>query len=65
MYVKYVLSMKLYYLISFVFHTGTLQKLYPSINSKDIITKMSRWFSGAPDRDGGKKERLMRKQNYA
>jgi len=31
---------------------------FPNIGSKEIQSQISRWFSGAKDREGGKKERL-------
>ncbi|XP_071642778.1 uncharacterized protein [Temnothorax longispinosus] len=36
----------------------TLKQLFPNICEKEILTRTSRWFSGAPDRDGGRKDRL-------
>jgi hypothetical protein len=29
-----------------------------NISGKEILSQLSRWFSGAKDREGGKKERL-------
>lgn len=34
------------------------------MNGKKISSQMSRWFSGAKDGEGGKKERLLKKLNY-
>ncbi|XP_043473318.1 uncharacterized protein LOC122505636 isoform X2 [Leptopilina heterotoma] len=34
---------------------------YENTSNADILTKISRWLSGAPDRDGGKKERRSQK----
>lgn len=31
---------------------------FPNIGSKEIQSQISRWFSGAKDREGGKEERL-------
>ncbi|XP_065674159.1 uncharacterized protein LOC105845601 isoform X3 [Hydra vulgaris] len=33
---------------------------FPDINEKEISSKISRWFSGAKDRDGGKRYRLLK-----
>ncbi|XP_065670956.1 uncharacterized protein LOC136089185 [Hydra vulgaris] len=35
---------------------------FPEINEKQISSQISRWFSGAKDRDGGKKNRLLNKK---
>lgn len=32
----------------------------PNLNIKDISSQLSRWFSGAKDRESGKKERQNR-----
>lgn len=38
----------------------TLLQLHPNSDSKEILAKTGRWLSGAPDRDGGKKQREQR-----
>jgi len=38
-----------------------LANKYPEIREKEFATSLSRWFSGAKDRDGGKKERMVKK----
>lgn len=34
-----------------------------AVNEKDIISKLSRWFTGAGDRNGGRKERYVQDRN--
>lgn len=36
---------------------------FPNIAGKEIQSQISRWFSGAKDREGGKKERLEKSSN--
>lgn len=42
------------------FLSDTLKQLFPSTSNKDILSRLSRWLSGAPDRDDGRKERMTR-----
>lgn len=37
---------------------------FPDMAQKEICSTLSRWFSGAKDREGGKKERTFKKVNY-
>ncbi|CAI6359818.1 unnamed protein product [Macrosiphum euphorbiae] len=34
---------------------------FPEVREKEFSSNLSRWFSGAKDRDGGKKERMAKK----
>jgi len=34
---------------------------FPEVREKEFAATLSRWFSGAKDRDGGKKERMAKK----
>lgn len=43
------------------FHLAVLYTKFPDTNNKEISSVISRWFSGAKDRDGGKKERSLKK----
>eukprot|EP00102_Acyrthosiphon_pisum_P019115 XP_016656325.1 PREDICTED: uncharacterized protein LOC107882474 [Acyrthosiphon pisum] len=38
-----------------------LTSKYPDIKEKEISSDLSRWFSGAKDREGGKRERIVNK----
>ncbi|XP_022171041.1 uncharacterized protein LOC111034231 [Myzus persicae] len=41
-----------------------LNTKFPDTNNKEISSVVSRWFSGAKDRDGGKKERSLKKMKF-
>jgi len=43
------------------FHLEVLYTKFPDTNNKEISSVISRWFSGAKARDGGKKERSLKK----
>lgn len=45
----------------FHFISEVLSTKFPDISGKEIASQLSRWFSGAKDREGGKRERLNRK----
>ena len=34
---------------------------HPEIKEKEMFSTISRWFSGAKDREGGRRERIMAK----
>lgn len=36
---------------------------FPIIDNKEVQSQISRWFSGAKNREGGKKERLEKSSN--
>jgi len=38
-----------------------LASKFPEVSEKEFAATLSRWFSGAKDRDGGKKERMAKK----
>jgi len=38
-----------------------LANKFPEVREKEFSSILSRWFSGAKDRDGGKKERMAKK----
>jgi hypothetical protein len=48
-------------LLHFFFFLEVITYNFSGVATKDISTQISRWFSGAKDRDGGKKERLLNK----
>ena len=37
------------------FNLEVLTMKFPETNNKEILSVLSRWFSGAKDREGGKK----------
>jgi len=37
----------------------------PNLKLKDISSQLSRWFSGAKDREGGKKDRIFKKMKHS
>lgn len=39
--------------------SDVLTSKYPDIKEKEISSDLSRWFSGAKDREGGKRERIV------
>lgn len=47
-----------------IFILDVINTKFPDINQKEICSTLSRWFSGANDREGGKKERSLKKLNY-
>ena len=46
-----------FHIVSFCFIEIALQK-FPALSVKDFNAYITRWFSNAGDRDGGKKDRL-------
>jgi len=38
-----------------------LTSKYPAIKAKEMSNDLSRWFTGAKDREGGKRERTVNK----
>jgi hypothetical protein len=47
-----------------IFTLDVITTKFPDTNQKEICSTLSRWFSGAKDREGGKKERSLKKLNY-
>lgn len=41
--------------------SDVLNSKYPDIKEKEMSNDLSRWFSGAKDREGGKRERILNK----
>jgi len=55
---KIWLKQSLYYMLIV---SDVLTSKYPDIKEKEMSSDLSRWFSGAKDREGGKKERIVNK----
>jgi len=53
-----------YFMNNIFFHLEVLNTKFPDTNNKKISSVVSRWFSGAKDRDGGKKERSLKKMKF-
>lgn len=53
-----------YFMNNIFFHLEVLNTKFPDTNNKEISSVVSRWFSGAKDRDGGKKERSVKKMKF-
>jgi len=47
------------------FHLEVLNTKFPDTNNKEISSVVSLWFSGAKDRDGGKKKRSLKKMKFS
>ncbi|XP_022183150.1 uncharacterized protein LOC111042754 [Myzus persicae] len=50
---------------SYKYLLETITTKDPNLKLKDISSQLSRWFSGAKDREGGKKERIFKKMKHS